>query len=79
MNIFSCISRGRSLSGPPTLFFWPSCHSLTTVQQQRLSRKTWGKTLVWMIEEQGMPEPEPEQYARILDYLGTYLAPDSPR
>jgi cytochrome c len=52
-----------------------ACHSLTTVLQQRLSRDVWDETLVWMIEEQGMPEPEPDEYTRILDYLGTYVAP----
>lgn len=55
-----------------------ACHSLITVQQQRLSPSAWKKMLVWMVEEQGMPEPEPEDHARILNYLGTYLAPDSP-
>ena len=44
--------------------------------QQRLSRDVWDETLEWMIEEQGMPQPEPDEYARILDYLGTYIAPD---
>lgn len=56
-----------------------ACHSLAIVLQQRLSRDTWDYTLQWMIEEQGMPEPEPEEYARLLDYLGTYLSPDVPR
>lgn len=54
-----------------------ACHSLRTVLQQRLYRDVWDETLQWMIEEQGMPEPEPEEYARILNYLGTYLSPDS--
>jgi len=56
-----------------------ACHSLKTVLQQRLSRDVWDETLVWMIEEQGMPQPEPDEYARLLEYLGTYLAPDSPK
>ena len=56
-----------------------ACHSLITVLQQRLYRDVWEETLEWMIEEQGMPQPEPDEYARILEYLGTYLAPDSPR
>jgi len=54
-----------------------ACHSLKTVLQQRLYRKVWDDTLQWMIEEQGMPEPEPEEYAKILDYLGTHLSPES--
>ena len=54
-----------------------ACHSLKTVLQQRLSRDVWDETLVWMIEEQGMPELEPEDYARILDYLGSRLSPEA--
>ena len=56
-----------------------ACHSLKTVLQQRLSRDVWDETLVWMVEEQGMPRPEPDDYARILGYLGTYLTPETPR
>jgi len=56
-----------------------ACHSLAIVRQQRLSRAVWTKTLAWMVAEQGMPEPEPEEYARILDYLGTSLGSDTPR
>ncbi len=28
---------------------------------------------------EGMPQPEPEEYALILDYLGRYLSPETPR
>jgi cytochrome c len=56
-----------------------ACHSLKTVLQQRLSRDVWDETLVWMIEEQGMPAPEPAEYARLLDYLGGQLSPEAPR
>ncbi len=56
-----------------------ACHSLKIVLQQRLSREVWDETLVWMIEEQGMPAPEPAHYTRLLDYLGTYLSPETPR
>lgn len=48
-----------------------------TVLQQRLYRDVWDETLQWMIAEQGMPEPKPEEYARMLNYLGTYPSPDS--
>ncbi len=56
-----------------------ACHSLKTVLQQRLSREVWDETLVWMIEEQGMPAPEPADYARLLDYLGSRLSLEAPR
>jgi cytochrome c len=54
-----------------------ACHSLTLVKQQKLSRATWDKLLVWMVEEQGMAEQPPEARERILDYLATHFgAPD---
>jgi len=46
-----------------------SCHSLAIVKQQQLSRETWDKLLVWMVEEQGMAEQVPERRDLILDYL----------
>jgi len=49
-----------------------ACHSLKTVQQQGLSRDSWKETLVWMINEQGMTEPEPEDMKLLLDYLATH-------
>ena len=49
------------------------------VLQQRLSREDWDETLVWMVEEQGMPQPDPEERKIILDYLGTYLSDKTPR
>ncbi len=54
-------------------------HSLKTALQQRLSREVWDETPVWMIEEQRLPAPEPADYARLLDYLRTYLSPETPR
>ncbi len=56
-----------------------ACHSLAIVLQQRLTRASWEETLEWMVEEQGMPEPEPEELSAILDYLGSRLNPDTPR
>ncbi len=50
-----------------------SCHSLTIVKAQQLSRKTWDKLLVWMVEEQGMAEQSPETRDLILDYLATHF------
>ena len=56
-----------------------ACHSLAIVKQQRLSREAWEETLVWMIEEQGMPEPEPEEWTAMLDYLGSRLGLEAQR
>ena len=54
-----------------------ACHSLAIVKQQGLSRKAWNETLLWMIEEQGMPEVEDAEMALMLDYLATYFSIES--
>lgn len=46
-----------------------ACHSLAIVKQQGLKREDWDELLDWMVEEQGMYEPEPDERALILDYL----------
>lgn len=55
------------------------CHSLAIVKQQRLSRRVWDEVLIWMVEEQGMPEPGAEEREAILEYLSTHFGPDIPR
>ena len=52
-----------------------ACHSLRIVVQQGLSRDSWDETLVWMVDEQGMPELEPEEHQLILDYLANNYGP----
>jgi len=56
-----------------------ACHSLMLVAQQGLSREVWDETLDWMIDEQGMPAPEPTERKLILDYLSTHFGPESHR
>jgi cytochrome c len=51
------------------------CHSLRIVVQQGLTRDSWDETLVWMVDEQGMPELEPEEHDLILDYLAKNYGP----
>jgi hypothetical protein len=53
-----------------------ACHSAKLVAQQGLSRESWDETLDWMVEEQGMAEPDDEMRALILDYLSEYLNTD---
>lgn len=48
------------------------CHSLAIVKQQGLDRESWDETLVWMVEEQGMPSLDPKIRKLILDYLVTH-------
>ena len=54
-----------------------ACHSLAIVKQQGLDRESWDETLVWMVEEQGMPRLDPENWNRVLDYLATHYGADS--
>lgn len=54
-----------------------ACHSLMIVKQQGLSRDAWDETLVWMVEEQGMPPLDPPERAQVLDYLAQHFGPDS--
>ena len=60
---------GRELTG----YVCSACHSLALVKQQRLPRQRWDKLLNWMVEEQGMDEPEPTKRELILDYLATHF------
>ncbi len=46
-----------------------ACHSINLVRQQRLSRDAWDDLLDWMVKEQGMPEPDPEEREILLGYL----------
>lgn len=53
------------------------CHSIKLVMQQGKTRKTWDKTLDWMVEEQGMPELDPETEKTVLDYLAKHFDVDN--
>jgi hypothetical protein len=35
--------------------------------------------MVWMVEEQGMPELDEDELAAVLDYLAENYGPDVPR
>lgn len=52
------------------------CHSVELVKQQGMSRKRWDKTLVWMVEQQGMPELDAETRGLVLDYLANAFDED---
>ncbi|MDP6953158.1 MAG: cytochrome c, partial [Alphaproteobacteria bacterium] len=56
-----------------------ACHSIAIVAQQRLSRRVWDEVMVWMVEEQGMPELDEDELAAVLDYLAENYGPDVPR
>lgn len=46
-----------------------ACHSTAIIRQQGMTRTAWDRTLTWMVEKQGMPDPPPDMRAAILDYL----------
>ena len=53
-----------------------ACHSMKLVVQQGLSRSRWTEVLQYMVDEQEMPELEPEDHKLILDYLTKFYGPD---
>ncbi len=57
-------------------YFCGACHSLAIVKQQGLSRAHWDELFDWMIEEQDMPELEPEEREVFLDYLARHFNED---
>ncbi len=64
-------------SGREEVFYTcQACHSLRTVTQQGLSRDSWEETLHWMVEEQGMAEPDSDELELMLGYLSTYYGID---
>ncbi|WP_017929093.1 hypothetical protein [Limimaricola hongkongensis] len=50
------------------------CHSTAIIRQQRLTDDRWDYLWTWMIDEQGMQEPEPEIAEQILAYLKTHFS-----
>lgn len=46
-----------------------ACHSTQIIIQQRITDLRWDELWKWMVEEQGMVEPEPETKQIILTYL----------
>ncbi len=59
-----------------TFYTCSACHSFTLVAQQGLTREGWDELIDWMVEEQGMDEPDPETRERILTYLTRWFGPD---
>ncbi|PVA11053.1 cytochrome C-552 [Pelagivirga sediminicola] len=51
-----------------------ACHSTAIIRQQRLSDERWDYLWTWMIEDQGMYEPDDETKDVILNYLKTHFS-----
>lgn len=54
-----------------------ACHSAKLVLQNRMTRDGWQNTIRWMQKTQGLWEFDPEDEKKILDYLATYLNPET--
>ena len=48
-----------------------ACHSTEIIKQQRITDHRWDELWTWMVEEQGMFEPDEETREIILTYLKT--------
>ena len=46
-----------------------ACHSTEIIKQQRITDLRWDELWTWMVEEQGMVEPDEETRQVILSYL----------
>lgn len=57
-----------------TFYQCVACHSMAIIKQQRLSDERWDYLWTWMVEEQGMYEPEEETKDLILTYLKTHFS-----
>lgn len=53
-----------------------ACHSTAIIRQQGMTRSAWDRTLTWMVEKQGMPEPTEEMREDLLDYLAEHFPAD---
>ena len=63
--------------GVETTFYTCSgCHSERIIAQQGMTRDNWDELLDWMIEDQGMGEPDDEDRNEILNYLAAYYNED---
>lgn len=52
-----------------TYYTCTACHSTEIIKQQRVTDTRWDELLKWMVEAQGMIEPEPADKGLILGYL----------
>jgi mono/diheme cytochrome c family protein len=53
-----------------------ACHSVRLITQQGLPRWRWEEIMVYMVEEQEMPELDAETNKLIVDYLEKFYGPE---
>lgn len=51
-----------------------ACHSTAIIRQQSLTDERWDYLWTWMVDDQGMYEPEEETKDLILTYLKTHFS-----
>lgn len=67
-------------SGPgaeATYYQCIACHSTAIIKQQRVTDARWDYLWHWMVEEQGMIEPDEETKDAILAYLKEHFSAES--
>lgn len=57
-----------------TFYQCVACHSTEIIKQQRVTDARWDDLWGWMVEKQGMIEPDPETRDTILAYLKTHFS-----
>ena len=57
-----------------TFYQCVACHSTEIIKQQRVTDARWDDLWGWMVEKQGMIEPDPETRDNILAYLKTHFS-----
>ncbi len=61
-----------------TFYACTACHSEMIVVQQGLTRDGWDELIDWMIEDQGMDEPDTADRDIMLNYLAAHYNEDRP-
>lgn len=56
-----------------TYYQCTACHSTAIIRQQRVTDARWDDLWTWMVEKQGMFEPDPPEKDIILTYLKAHF------
>lgn len=57
-----------------TYYQCTACHSTAIIRQQRLTDARWDYLWDWMIDEQGMYDPDEETKKMVMEYLKTHFS-----
>lgn len=57
-----------------TYYTCAACHSTAIIKQQRISDARWDYLWKWMVEDQGMAEPDEETKLEIMSYLKKHFS-----